>query len=321
MPKTISRCFTPVRGKAMRVTELDGCGAPILGDNTSVVSKGFVTISVTANVEDGEEINVTNAAGERCVYEPACPTLLGFEVEIEFCRVDPALFAILTGQEPIIDPDTGDIIGFKVCTTKSACDSGFALEVWTGSPGTKCDPSQVGGQAGGYILFPFLQGGTFGDFTIENAEITFTVQGAATKDGSAWGTGPHPVEYDPETASYGPLRSTSVTDCDHLVVTQTTTPPPTAYCGPVPTLNPTDDPVVSLTTAPGATENSVLFEPTPASADPFWVDFGDGEWDYSEDGSALEHEYASRGTYTVTIYRGATMVSTDITVPLGGQSS
>lgn len=315
---TKSRCFTPVRGKAMRVTKVDACGRPVYGDDTSVVTDGFVTINFTANIEDGEEINVTNAAGARCVYEPACSTLLGYEVEIEFCRVDPALFALMTGQEAIVDPETGDAIGFKVCTDVSMCGEGFALEVWTGSPNAAnaCDSDQADAVPGGYILLPFLQGGTFGDFTIENAEVTFTLQGANTKDGSAWGAGPHPVEYNPETSSLGPLRSTTVTSCDHLIVMQTTVAPPTPYCGPVPTLDPSDTPVESVTVAPGATDLAVTFAAMPDATDPFWVDFGDGEWDYSADGAPLEHEYARAGTFTAVVYRGATAASTTVTVPL-----
>lgn len=321
---TKSRCFTPVRGRAMRVTKVDGCGRPVYGDNTSVVSDGFVTASFSANTDDGEEINVTNAAGKRCVYEPACPTLLGYDLEVEFCRVDPYLFALMTNQTVILDPESGDAIGFKICTDVDNCAEGFALEIWTGAPASSsaCEDSDQGAeaQAGGYLLVPYLQGGTFGDFTIENDAVTFTVTGASTKDGSLWGDGPHPVEWDPTTEAYGPLRSTTVTSCDHLVVMQTTTPPPTPYCGPVPTLDPDGAPVTGIVVGAGADELSVTFAPNPAGADPFWVDFGDGEWDYSEDGTTLEHTYATAGTYTVVIYRGATMFFQDVTVPLSTSS-
>jgi len=59
-----SRCFSPVRGRAMRVTRLDGCGRPVYGDGSVGVSDGFVSVAFTANTDEGEEINVTNAAGK-----------------------------------------------------------------------------------------------------------------------------------------------------------------------------------------------------------------------------------------------------------------
>lgn len=314
---TKSRCFTPVRGRAMRVTKVDGCGRPVLGDDTSIVSDGFVSIALSANTDDGTEINVTNAAGKRCVYEPACPSLLGYGLEIQFCRVDPYLFAMMTGQQPVVDPESGDAIGFKICTDIDMCGEGFALEVWTGAPGTTCDEGQTAeAVAGGYLLLPFLQGGTFGDFTIENDAVSFTVTGAATKDGSLWGAGPHAVEWDPATSAYGPLRSTTVTSCDHLVVMQTSTPPPTPYCGPIPTLDPTVPGATGATVAKGSGTLDAVFTITPSGADPFWVDFGDGEWDFSDDGSPLNHSYLVAGSYSAVIYRGPSMIFKTVDVPL-----
>ena len=48
-----SRCFSPVRGNAMRVTQLDGCGRPVYGDESVGVSDGFVSVAFTANTDDG----------------------------------------------------------------------------------------------------------------------------------------------------------------------------------------------------------------------------------------------------------------------------
>lgn len=308
------------------MTKVNACGQPVYGEDTSVVTKGFTSISVTANLDETDEINVPNASGERCVYEPSCTSLLNYEVEIEFCQVDPALFGMLTGQEVIYDED-GVAIGFKVCSDVNSCaGDGFALEIWTGAPGSTCVVDADGNistsaQPGGYILFPYLTGGTFGDFTIENAEITFTLTGAQSKEGSLWGSGPHPTQWDPtagENGSYVPATTFTVDSCDHLIVTQTTTPAPTPYCGPIPTLDPTQADVEDFEAAAGAQPNTMTFSPLPEATDPFWVDFGDGEWDYSEDGSDLSHQYTSPGTYTVTVYRGGTSVSKQVTV--GGTS-
>lgn len=305
-----SKCFTPVRGNAMRVTELDGCGRPVYGDSSVGVSDGFVTITFTANTDEGEEINVTNAAGRTCVRETPCPQFLGYTVEIEFCNVDPALFAILTGQDPELDAE-GLAAGFRVNSDISGCDSGFALEVWTGTPGVRCaEGAGADSQSGGYILLPFLQGGIFGDFTIENGAISFTVTGAATKTGSGWGVGPYDVVLDGAGAA-GPL-AVPIRDGDHLLVRFTDVAPPEPGCGTRPLLDPSAPALTDVTTdVDGLT---ATFTPVPPGDDPWWVDFGDGTWDYAATGDDLVHAYATAGDYSWIAYRGSSQVTGTVTV-------
>lgn len=306
----MARCFTPVRGNAMRVVALDGCGAPIYGPDSVGMTDGFVTISFTANTDEGEEINVTNAAGRTCVREVPCPQFLGYTVEIEFCQVDPAILAILTGQDVELDAQ-GLAAGFRMNSGKSGCDRAFGLEIWTGTPGERCNPEAPQGSAsGGYLLLPFMQGGIFGDFTIENAAISFTVTGAATKTGGLWGVGPFNVILD--AAGVPSPLAVPIAEDDHLLVRFTEVAAPEVFCGTMPLLDPAGAALTGVTATP--TGLSVSFAPEPAGTDPFWVDFGDGTWDYSADGSALVHAYATAGTYTYTGHRGATQITGDVVV-------
>jgi hypothetical protein len=303
-----SKCFAPVRGRAMRATRLDGCGRPIYGDDNVAVSKGFVSISFTANNQETTEVLVENAAGERCIYEPARTSFTNYSLEIAFCNVDPALYALLTGQEVISDPVTGDAIGFSVNSDIDTSASAFALEIWTGSPqADACSDDQSQGSFG-YLLTPYVQGGSFGDFTIENGAITFTITGAQTKVGSTWGTGPYNVQL--VGGEPAPLSS-PVLSGDHLRVLAVEVAPPTTYCGLRPLLDPTDPEVTSIAGTVDGLE--VTLEPTPAGTDPMWYDFGDGTWDYSETGSYV-HEYDEAGTYTVIGYRGNSSATTEVTV-------
>ena len=163
--------------------------------------------------------------------------------------------------------------------------SGFALEVWMGVPGVACE-----GDAGayGYLLLPCLQGGVIGDFTIENAAITFTVTGAATKDGNAWGNGPYQ-----DMQLINPLD-----EDDHLYVIFTTQDPPEPTDGCVP-LVPEGlivevvDPTVNITTPVG-------------SGDPCWegtvmVDWGDGSAPETILAGSATHDYVINGTFDIVI--------------------
>lgn len=230
-----ARCFSLVGASVARVTALDGCGRPVYGECAQVVTDGFTSISATAEVDEGETIDVKNANGKRCVYRPACPSLTGYTVEIAFCRVDPDVKSLTTGQASVLDPATGDAIGFRVSTAVDPCDFGFALEVWSEVPGQVCGAG--GGVQYGYTLLPFLQGGVFSDFTFENDAVTFTIAGAKTKDGSGWGVGPFDVTLDVAGEPGG--LTEPIGTSDHLHVQVTEVAPPEPSCGCIPLDNPT----------------------------------------------------------------------------------
>src|SRR5262245_3359074 len=223
------KSFPLVRGRTMRVTKVDGCCAPAYGDDNMVVTDGFVSVALTSNITEPEEIVVTNANGQTCVRDPGCPEFNGYGVELTFCYVSPCLFSIVTGQPVVLNAD-GDAVGFRMNSDVSVCGQGFALEVWMGVPGVAC-----AGEAGayGYLLLPCLQSGVIGDFTIENAAVTFTVTGASTKDGNGWGVGPYNVALD---SGGNPAPLAEALDAnDHLLVTFTEVAPPdpTDGCQPL----------------------------------------------------------------------------------------
>lgn len=305
-----TKCASFVRGRVLRATRLDGCGRPVIGDDSVVVSKGWTSVAYTANTDEGEEINVTNAAGETCVREPAKPKFLGYTVEITFCNVDPDVFALLTGQRTIVD-DVGDVIGFTMDTAVSAGDVNFALEVWAGSPaGDTCDNPGATGGTFGYFLLPFVQGGVVGDFTIENAEVTFTISGAATLDGNRWGNGLYPVVLD--SAGAPAMLVDPLVKTDHLLAIITGMAPPVAHCGARPYLDPEDPALTGVTATPVLLD--VTFAPAPVGSDPWWIDYGDGQWEFSEDGGDLVHSYDNAGTYSFSAYRGASTFAGSVTV-------
>lgn len=190
-----------IRGRAMRVTRLDGCGAVVLGPDSTISSEGFISIALTANTEAGEAINVTNAAGKPVIVETPTPRFVNYGVAINFAGVNPELVTMLTGQPAVRDADD-NVVGFGVDSDIDVDLVGFALEFWTGVAVAACEEGQSAQY--GYGILPFLKGGVLGDFTIENAAISFSLSGATTKDGNAWGVGPYDVVLD-ETSNPGPL--------------------------------------------------------------------------------------------------------------------
>lgn len=308
-----SRSFPLVRGRKMRVTRLDGCGRPQYGDCNQVVTEGFISVGLTANINEGEEITVQNANGKTCVQDAPCAEFTGYTAELTFCDVDPELFAMLSGQEQVLDAD-GDTVGFRMNQDRSGCDYGFALEVWAGVPGQACGDAADAQGAYGYILLPFMQGGVLGDFTIENAAINFSITGAGSKAGSTWGMGPYDVALQ-SNGKPGPLLK-PIARGDHLHVQYTEVAPPDDTGGCFPVMDPTHTAVTDFTATPS--DLVVTVAPTPNSPDatqePFAVVWGDGSYSYITTTDPITHTYAVAGTYKVSVSRGGATITKDVTV-------
>jgi hypothetical protein len=312
MPRTANR-GTFVRGRVARVTRVDNCGRVVYGEYNQSVSEGVITAEFTANTTEIAEINVPNFSGKRCIYEPAVTELAGYSLVLTFCNVDFEMFEILTGQTLVFDA-AGTVIGLEVDTANSLEDQGFALEIWAGAQGGDvCDDPNAQGEFG-YMLLPYLKGGIVGDFSVANAEITFTVTGASTRDGNRWGSGPYAVERD-EAGDVGALfQPVSPTAAFRLQLTSVA--PPEEFVGSRPVLDPTSDPLTSIAAVEGLTPQEADFATTPASTGPVWWEFGDGTWDYVVAPGATTHEYAEAGTYTARASQdGVTWSEVEVTVP------
>lgn len=306
-----TKCTKYIRGRVARVTTVDSCGRPVLGEDSSIVTSGIISVAYTAVIDEGTEISVPNMAGDICIYDPAKPIHKGFTLEITFCQVDPELYARLTGQRVLFDA-FGDIVGFAVDTAVSVSDHAFALELWAGAQSNvACAEGAVG--EFGYFVSPFIQAGTIGDFTLENAEVTFTITGAATKNGNAWGVGPYNVELTAASLP-GPLVD-AFTTTEHLQVKSVGVAPPAPTCGGRPLLDRTDAALTSVTVSAGTTATTTTFTPVAAGTDPWWVDFGDGDWDYLAAGTVISHTYAAPGSYGWTAYRGPSKITGTVVVP------
>lgn len=220
--------FPLLRGRTLRATKLNGCGVPVTGADSVATTDGYVSVALTAEINEPEEIEVKNANGQVCVRDPGCAEFKGYNVEIAFCNVDPCLYSMLTGQDTLND-GAGEAIGFRMNSKKKACDSAFALEVWSGVPGVACQGQTAESGSFGYVVLPFVRSGVIGDFTIENAAVTFTMTGAVTLDGNTWEDGPYDVWSDGVLPA-GPLPEPLDPD-DHLAVVYTTVAPPTPVEG------------------------------------------------------------------------------------------
>ena len=223
-----TKCFTVVRGKRLRITRLDECGNPpeSEAEDALVVTKGFVTVELTAQVTEGTDIEQMNADGDICVADRSRDQFRRWDLSIEMCEVDPSILGMITNVTLEEDYD-GNVVGVR--QVEGASVDTFAMELWTGVPGTDCLPGEPATY--GYMLLPMVIPGSLGDITVENGASTFTVSGHS-KSGGAWGTGPYDVVPTDEEHTPGPL-DTPIGSGEHLVLRTTTVAPPEvpAECG------------------------------------------------------------------------------------------
>jgi hypothetical protein len=91
-----TECFTPIRGRRARITELDECGE-VAATGSFVVSEGFITVTLSVENESGDEYIQKNAAGKLCVNERNPDALKRLNTEIDWCQVDPDIVALILG--------------------------------------------------------------------------------------------------------------------------------------------------------------------------------------------------------------------------------
>lgn len=184
-----NRNWSSVRGKVARMTKVDAAGKPVAGPCGTITTDGFVTVSYSPEISEGEEIEVKKANGTVCVSDKACDSLKWIAIEIAFCGVNPGLFGMMTSQ-PVVTDWAGHLVGLRIGKSIN-CDGAYGLELWSDVPGG-IDPVTTA-KTYGYFLTPCISNGVIQDFSLENDAATFTLSGI-TKAAPGWGRGPYNVD-------------------------------------------------------------------------------------------------------------------------------
>jgi hypothetical protein len=301
----------------MRVTRVDALGRPVPGLCSTVVTSGYVKVNMKAQVDSGDETTVKTAGGDLCVSEKACDQLKWLEVDIDFCSVDPDLFAMINPTWTKLVDYQGQTIGWEESHHYS-CDAGIALEIWSDVSGyTPTDPNAEGAWV--YYLLPFVVGGTLGDLTVENGAVTFALSGR-TKKGNSWGRGPyHDIMANAPDGLCGPLITPMDPNAPRRIFLTTCAPPP-AVCGCQP-LSSVDGPAVTVAEVTSDTTRLTVH----AYADgvgALTIDWGDGTVEDLPGGLVGKtHRYGAAGTYVIGVSPTndrANATYTTLTVPFTG---
>jgi len=189
-----------VRGLVLRATRLGADGAPVDGSTNGCdmyLTSGFISFTFTPNYAQADEISITNAAGEVCVYYKAPDTLQYVEFGLELCDPDPILTQMLIGGDVLTSttackPDGMEVtdtavVGYAAPALGSAAQgSGIAIEIWT--------QAVIGGKSANvcpywHYLFPYSTFSLDGDRVIENGNLATVFAGRGSGN-SGFGAGP-----------------------------------------------------------------------------------------------------------------------------------
>ena len=187
--------YTPIKGRILRVIQLNECGVPVTGTSGGVVTVvGFTQVQSSAQYEDGEEYIVKNADGGLCVNERDASILKRFELTTTLCAVDPGMVPKVISPARLLTASQAPTgTGFALAEGLSTAH--YSLEVWQRVTGSgACDVS--GSQRYIYNAWPHLFDGKIGDYSIgnESSSLEFTSQSKAVSPlwtaGNPWlGTG------------------------------------------------------------------------------------------------------------------------------------
>lgn len=194
--------FKPLRGRTIRITNLDDCCTPPVEDTECAVSvfDAATVVTITPNVEEGESAFEKKANGDICVNEKDPDLLRDLTVSITFCQVLPEVISALTSWPVVRDADDR-ATGFDIM--QGASEGSTGLEIFTGVAGIDCGQ----GARYGYGLVPCVGGWQIdGDvqlFAGIDQLFTLTINGTASAN-HAWGIGPYDVQADAD-GNPGPL--------------------------------------------------------------------------------------------------------------------
>lgn len=223
-------CVSMSRGKMMRITKLNECGAIVEGPTSTVVSKAFVSGTFTPNYQDVQEINAVDANGDNCIVDRSDVALRWVDISLVICTLDPTMINLITGDPLVLDDAVApNTVGFRLDADLSG-SANFALEFWSGVTGQTCDVN--GFPKYGYWLFPWVQDAQWGEWVIQNDALTVTFTARAVVN-SPWGVGPYDIRRDAVTpATLEPLL-TPIGPSEAMHFQTTTAPLPTPGCGAV----------------------------------------------------------------------------------------
>lgn len=219
-----SVCGVPIKGKILRIVQLDICGVPITGASGRVIiANSFTKVSMAPQYEDGTEFFERTADGTVCVNQKDAPILKRMQLDVDMCAVDPDMTPLVLSARELTT--TAPISGYGFAIQEGPPSSHFSMEVWQQIGGSgACDPTGL--QRYVYNAWPHCYNARIQTYDIENAKSVLSFQCETVAAAAQWGDGPG------TGTSWLPVGVNGLSGTlDHWLWNITTIAPPVAACG------------------------------------------------------------------------------------------
>lgn len=189
-PKSIKAC-------ALRITRLNADGVPLdpLTPNSRIQTAGFVSLSLSPDVESGDSLEIANKCGDICITDRGCDRLKGFSLELKLCGIPLPVLEMLT-DATLLSDENGDFTGAAIRESKSKfCSDPVMLELWTknverGSCGVDGVPTNLWVH---WLLPKTIKWTLTGSVEFSNGPTEFTLSGYAENNPNFYPSFPGPT--------------------------------------------------------------------------------------------------------------------------------
>lgn len=128
-------CPKSIKGLAIRVTRADICCVPEpeTTANSRIATNGFVSLSLSPNIETGESISIKLADGSLCIDDTDPDLLTSIGLELLVCGVPLPLLEMLLGVALLLDgvDAVGGVLPSKANQTSAASAETRQFELWS----------------------------------------------------------------------------------------------------------------------------------------------------------------------------------------------
>lgn len=127
---TTDDCIAQLFVCATRVCLLDTDGSPLAGAGSAYVSDALAKATISPVYDEGDEIKEKNACGATYIDVLSPPTLVRYNLSLDFLTPDPYLHAILLSQGQLLSA-SGARVGFQFPKIGVVEGDGVSIEFFT----------------------------------------------------------------------------------------------------------------------------------------------------------------------------------------------
>lgn len=129
----MSECLAAIHLCRVRVTRLDADGTPTAGPNNSYVTADPMVLTVTPNIEAGQDLVLTGGCDCIIAQYRGFDKLKRFDFELDLGKVEPGLMEMMLGATAITDGSNGPIgiwWGENQFDCSTAAQPNLCFEAW-----------------------------------------------------------------------------------------------------------------------------------------------------------------------------------------------